>query len=148
MLAALLEHATGLPLQQSGLTLPFTVPFTIPGVLAGGRLDLVNAGTADTGLRVRLDGPVPQPKLILARPDGSVQRITFNLDLAAGQWLEIDTTSHLALLNGLPQSNQRGNAMWDMDAYPIQPGTNHLRFGAAEYNDTALMTAEFRSAWW
>ncbi len=125
-----------------------TVPFTIPGSLNGGYIDLVNTGTADSGLVVRIDGPAVQPRLILHRPDGTVQQISFDLDLLAGQWLDIDTTAHLALLNGLPESNQRGRAVWGMDAYPIQPGTNRLRFLSAVYNGSASLTTQHRSAWW
>lgn len=146
--AVLSSLSTSLPVQQGGLTVPLTVPFTISGVLVGGRLELTNSGTADSGLTVRIDGPAVEPRLTLQRPDGSVQSIRFLLDLAAGQWLEIDTTRRLALLNGLAQSNQRGRAVWDMDSYPLQPGVNILRFGSAVYNETALMTAQHRSAWW
>lgn len=125
-----------------------TAPFTIPGVLAGGKLELVNSGTTDTGLTVRIDGPAVEPRLILQRPDGTAQSIRFTIDLADGQWLEIDSTRHLALLNGLPESNQRGNAVWDLDAYPLQPGTNVLRFLSGVYDADAALTVSHRSAWW
>jgi hypothetical protein len=142
---------TGLPLQQGGLTIPQggrILPATIPGVLSGGSLDLVNNGTANAGMTVRIDGPAPEPRLILRRPDGSVQSIRFLIDLAEGQWMEIDSTSNLALLNGLASSNQRGNAIWDMDAYPLQPGVNTIRFLSGEYDASSLLTVTHRSAWW
>ena len=126
-----------------------TSPLTVPGTLAGGSLTLTNAGTTDTSLRVRIDGPVPEPRLVLRRPDGTVQTLAFELELTAGQWLDIDTASRTALLNGLAGANQRGVATWDMDPYPLQPGINYLRFvSSADYNDAAQLTAEFRSAWW
>lgn len=146
--AELATLSTGLPVQQGGVTVPFTAPMTVPGVLVGGTIQVTNAGTADSGLTLRIDGPASEPRVILLRPDGTVQSIRFLIDLAAGQWLEIDSTRKLALLNGLPQSNQRGNAIWDMDAYPLQPGVNELRFLSSVYNDTALLTANARSAWW
>jgi hypothetical protein len=124
------------------------VPFSIPGVLVGGRVELTNTGTADAGLRFRIDGPIAGPRIVLQRPDGSVQSIRWDLNLATGQWLEVDTTAHLALLNGLPQSNQRGRAVWDMDAYPLPPGTSILRFGSADVNALAQVTVSWRSAWW
>lgn len=129
---------------RGGLTLPVTVP----GVLNGGSLDLVNSGTADAGMTVRIDGPATEPRLVLRRPDGSVQSLRFSIDLAAGQWLEIDSTSYLALLNGLASSNQRGNAIWDLDPYPLQPGVNTLRFLSGDYNASSQLTVTHRSAWW
>jgi hypothetical protein len=123
-------------------------PSTIPGVLNGGSLDLVNNGTANAGMTVRIDGPASEPRLILRRPDGTVQSVRFLIDLADGQWLEIDSTSNLALLNGLASSNQRGNAIWDLDAYPLQPGVNTLRFLSGVYDTSSLLTATYRSAWW
>jgi hypothetical protein len=129
---------------RGGLTLPATVP----GVLTGGALTLTNSGTTDTSLRVRIDGPAIEPRLVLRRPDGTVQTLSFDLELADGQWLDINTISGTALLNGLAGSNQRGVATWLMDPYPVQPGENTLRFASADYNTTAQLTAEHRSAWW
>jgi hypothetical protein len=125
-----------------------SLPLTVPGVLNGGSLDLVNNGTADAGMTVRIDGPATEPRLVLRRPDGSVQSLHFTIDLAAGQWLEIDSTSYLALLNGLASSNQRGNAKWDLDPYPLQSGVNTLRFLSGDYNTEARLTVTHRSAWW
>jgi len=147
--AGILSSAqTGLPTQTGGLTLPLTVPFTIDGVLTGGRVDLLNAGTTDTALTLRIDGPVLSPTVVIQRVDGSVQQIRFDLDLAAGQWLDISSAARTALLNGLPQANQRGRAIWDIDPYPLQPGTSVLRFLAGGFNVTTEITASWRSAWW
>lgn len=125
-----------------------THPFTIPGYLVGGELTLENTGTTSTGLTVRIDGPAPGPRLVLIRADGTVQSIAFDLTLAAGQWLEVDTAARTALLNGLASANQRGVASWDMDPYPVQPGINTLRFASSAYNATAQITTGHRSAWW
>jgi len=125
-----------------------TLPYTIPAVLTGGVLTLTNTGSTDTSLRARIDGPAIEPRLVLRRPDGSVQTLSFDLELTAGQWLDIDTAARTALLNGLAGSNQRGVASWAMDPYPIQPGDNFLRFASAVYNTTAQLTVEHRSAWW
>jgi hypothetical protein len=128
---------------RGGLTLPSTVR----GVLAGGVLTLVNDGSTNTSLWARIDGPAPEPGLVLRRADGTVQSLSFELELEAGQWLEINSAAGTALLNGLAGSNQRGVADWGLDKYPVQPGTNSLRFVSAAYNPTARVTAEHRSAW-
>lgn len=142
------EVVTGLPTQTGGLTAPLTVPFVISGVLDGGREELVNAGTTDSGLAARIDGPVVAPRLVVQRPDGQVQSIRFDLNLGAGQWLDVDTTARTALLNGLPEASQRGRAAWDIDPYPLAPGVNVLRFAAGDYNETAAVTVWWRDAWW
>ena len=140
--------STGLPVQSGGLTVPVTVPLAVTGRLVGGRLALDNVGTAPTGLRIRVDGPAPNPRLILVGSDGVVQQIAFDLDLAVGQWIDIDTTRYLALLDGLPQSNQRGRALWTFGTHPLPPGPARLRFFAAGEEADALVTVAYRSAWW
>lgn len=142
------EESTGLPTQTGGLTVPLTVPFTIDGTLTNGRADLVNDGTTNTSVLFRIDGPVEQPWVAIQRPDGTTQQIRMGLDLSASQWLELDTAAGTALLNGLETASQRHRAAWDMDAYPLQPGTNVLRFNGSNFNETAEVTATWRSAWW
>lgn len=141
-------QTTGLPTQVGGLTVPFTVPFHIGGTVVGGRLELVNEGTSDAPLLVRIDGPVPEPRFTLQRPDGTVQSVRFDLELPADQWLIVDSAAGTAFVNGLPTASRRGRAAWDMDPYPLPPGTTTLVFGSADYNDEASITASHRSAWW
>lgn len=145
---------TGLPTQTGGLAVPLVVPFTVDGVVAGGSAPMLNEGTTDTGLTLRIDGPVVNPVVAVQRPDGEVQSIRFDLTLADGQWLDISTATRTALLNGLPEANQRGRAVWDMDPFPL-PGdpngagaTSTLRFTAGDFNVTATLAARWRSAWW
>lgn len=138
----------GLPEQIGGLTVPITVPFTVDGVLIGGTAPMVNAGTTDTALVMRVDGPVIDPTVTVQRPDGDVQRIRFDLPIGTGQWLDIDTASRTALLNGLPQANQRGRAVWDIDPYPLPPGASTVRFGAGDFNIVAQLSVSWRDAWW
>lgn len=138
-----------LPTFAGGLIVPFVVPFTVNSTLIGGRAELVNEGTAPTGLFLRIDGPVPQPRIILQRPDGTNQSITFNpdFDLPAGQWIDIDVAARIALLNGLPRASVRGQAVWDMDPYPLLPGTTTLRFMSSD-EAAGTVTTRHRSAWW
>lgn len=145
--AELQTATTGLPIQSGGLRLPLTAPFAVSGVLSGGRLTLTNSGKTAAPLTLRVDGPAPEPRIVLTGPDGVAQVIDFNLTLAAGQWLDISTTTRLALLNGLPESNQRGRAEWTADAYPLAPGPTTVRFFASDYSPDALLTAQWRHAW-
>lgn len=141
------EITSGLPQQEGGLVLPTTVPFVIDGRLIDGRFELTNHGTAETALVMRIEGPINQPRVTLQQPEGN-QVVQFNLELLAGQWLDVDTSSRTALLNGLPQSSQRGRSVWDMEAYPLIPGTTVVRFDAQSYIPEAQLTVWHRSAWW
>ncbi|MGH3878071.1 MAG: hypothetical protein ACRDSK_13660 [Actinophytocola sp.] len=132
----------GLPTQTSGLTVPFTVPFMVTGTVVGGSGVLQNLGTAETGLLLRIDGPVIEPSVTLQRADGVIQTLSFDLTLAAGQWLDVDTTQKTALLNGTASRYPSGD-------WPVLPkGTHTIRWTAADYNATAALTVRFRSAWW
>lgn len=121
------------------------VSFHVGGTLVGGQIDLVNAGTTETGLLLRIDGPVFEPSVTLKRPDGLIQTLRwFGLELAAGQFLEVDTQARGAFLQG-NQANSRppGHVDWPM----LPPGTSTLRFGAAEFT-AGTLTSRHRDAWW
>lgn len=133
-----------LPTYTGGLSVPFTVPFTISGTLVGGFADITNMGTAETGLLLRIDGPVVSPSVWLVHDDGTVQRSNFDITLTAGQWLDVDTKAQTVLLNGAV--SRRGQTTGD---WPLLPaGTHRVRWNAAIYNSDARLTVRYRSAWW
>jgi hypothetical protein len=123
-------------------------PFMVSGRLNGGSLTFANLGTAAVAFTARIDGPVVEPWILVRQPDGTTQSIRFDLTLAEGEWLTVDTASRQALLNDSPSANQRGRATWLVDPDPLLPGVNTIRFGAAEYDSDALLTVTARSAWW
>lgn len=134
----------GLPTFTGGLTVPFTVPFTIDAVAADGFASLTNEGTADTGLAIRLDGPVESPTVTLIRDDGTFQALSIDVTLSAGQWLDIDTKARTVLLNGTISRRGQASGQWPI----LPPGTHELRWRSPNYNATAQMSVTFRSAWW
>lgn len=146
--AAEASVSTGLAVQTGGLTVPVTAPVAVTGRLVGGRGQITNNGTASAPLTARIDGPVPEPGFVLYSPDGSIQSVRFSLELLAGQWLEIDSATHTALLNGAETANRRPDATWLLDDYPIQPGLTRVRFVSGAYNEAAELTVTARSAWW
>ena len=135
----------GLPSQAGGMFLSLLLPLSTGGTLIGGRVDLTNDGTTDTGLLLRIDGPVPEPRVTLLRPDGEVQTLRWaGLTIPSGQWLEVDTASRTAFLNGLEGASRfPGFVDWPL----LPPGTSTLRFGAAD-DDTGTLTVTYRHAWW
>lgn len=144
------EHTTGavpLPTQVGGMTVPLTVPFVVSGTVVGGSAAVANVGTTDTSMLLRIDGPVADPRVTLQRPDGSIQTLTFSLTIPTGQWVEVDSAARTAFVQGLPEASVRGQVAWDMDPYPLQPGTTTLRFSANDFQ-AGTVTATWRDAWW
>lgn len=131
-----------LPITTGGLTLPVEAPFTIGASVVSGRASLSNAGNAPVGLRLRIVGPVVQPRVSLLV--GSVtSTLRILLTLTAGQFLDVDTAAHTVYLNG--SISRRGNASGD---WPVLPtGTHELAFDADTYDAAAELQVRWRDAW-
>lgn len=133
-----------LPTVTGGLTVPFTVPFSIDVIVTGGTASLVNGGTADAGLLLRIDGPVTGPVVSLSHASGTVQTLRIDAELADGEWLEIDTAARTVVFNDV--TSLRGQASGD---WPILPtGTHTIRWLSGDNTQTGTLTVRFRSAWW
>lgn len=131
------------PTFSGGLTVPLTVPFTVDAVASGGGADLLNEGTADTGLSLRIDGPASEPFVALKRSDATYV-LRFAIDLASGQWLDVDTAARTVLLGGT--SSRRGQTSADPDWPLLPPGTHRIEYRSADGLGT--LTVKFRSAYW
>lgn len=143
--ATLHTQVLGLPSTTGGLTVPVTVPFTIGAVTTSGRALVVNAGTEETALRLRVDAngsTLVQPRVTVSSVSG-VDVLRANLTLEAGQWLDIDTGARTAYLNGT--SSRRGYMSGDWPLLP--PGSAELAFDAATYSAAAQLTATWRDTW-
>lgn len=138
------EHVEtlGLPSTSGGLTFPATFPAAFDATVTSGRKAIANAGLKTTGLLLRIDGPAPQPRVsILA--GGVVTRLRVLLDLAAGEFLDIDTRAQTALLQG--QVSRRNQVPGDWPLLP--PGTHEIAFDADLFDPAALLTVRWRDAW-
>lgn len=141
------EHSDtlGLPSSVGGLTVPVTVPFSIPAVVTSGRVMLTNAGTADVGLKLRVDGPVSEPRVSLLSTAGTAVLRLF-MDVEVGQWLDIDTGARTVYLNGV--ASRRGLAAVSGAGWPVLPtGESELAFDAALFDPLAQLTVRWRDAW-
>jgi hypothetical protein len=140
------EHTEtlGLPLSSGGLTVPLTVPFAITGGVLSGSLTLSNAGTTDTGLTLRIDGPVSEPTVALRPSGGDTQTLRYLDDLGAGESLTIDTRARTAYVNG--GVSRRGRVVGDWFLLP--PGDSEVFFGAAAYDASAQLTVLWRDSWY
>jgi hypothetical protein len=140
------EHSTGLlplPITTGGITWPVTWPVSWPSTTITGTALVTNSGSVDTGLVVRIDGPVQSPRFSLARGT-DVQTLQFNLTLDAGQWLTIDTKAHTVLLN---DTVSRRGLTAATNGWPIlSPGTSELSWQATNYDAAARISATWRDA--
>lgn len=141
------EHSTtlGLPSIVGGLTLPATAPLTVDAAVTSGRGSITNAGTKATGLLVRVDGPVAEPRISLLTDAGTaVVRVWATL--TAGQWLDIDTAARTVYLNGT--ASRRGVTTTDGTGWPVlPPGTYEIAFDASAYSAAATATVRWRDTW-
>lgn len=138
------EHVESvmLPIVTGGLEFPIQFPIQFTATTVAGRVNLTNAGTATVGLRLRIDGPVVEPRVTLL-VDGVASTLRFNLTLTAGQWLDVDTAARTVYMNGT--ASRRGNAA---GVWPLLPsGTHELAFDAAAYDAAAELTVTWRDGW-
>lgn len=139
--------AFGLPTFTGGLTVPFAVPFAINASAVDGEATAENVGTADTGLTLRIDGPVSEPRVTVQRPDGDTETVRYGGDVPSGRFVVLDTAARTALLDGLPQASRRGqvSGVWPL----LPPGESMILFRSSDVeNASAQLTATWRSAWW
>lgn len=132
-----------LPVTTGGLTFPVTFPITFPATVISGRATITNAGKAPTGLQLRIDGPVTEPRVSLLA-GGVTSTLRLWLTLTSGQWLDIDTMARTVYINGT--ASRRGNASGDWPTLPS--GMAELAFDASVYNPSAQLTATWRDSWY
>lgn len=122
----------------TGSTAGFTFPFSFPLAFgAGGATEgsafVTSEGTYYAWPILRIYGPCVDPAIywfdpITDAPLG-VQVVFSGLTIAEGDYVEVDTKAHTALVDGDPSSSVYQfvdfvNTQWG----PLQPGTNLLRY--------------------
>lgn len=134
----------GLPTSTGGRTYPRTYPMTYGSSGTLGQLELVNAGTAPSPRwQARIDGPVDNPSIV--RVDTG-QRIDVLASLAAGEFLLIAGDEHTVLLGGT--TSRYSWLATPPGWFELEPGSTELRFAAGTSSTGALLTVEWRDAWW
>lgn len=128
--------STGLPKSEGGLEFPVTFPIEFSGSSATGDLVVNLAGGGQMDLRI--NGLCNQPQIIVEN-DLGLFRLAWYAILAEGMWLDIDPQKRSALIQG--QASRPPNVrIWPK----LAPGVNTIRFRAAEYSASALLTATIR----
>lgn len=132
--------ATNLPSSVGGLTVPFSVPFSINSVTVSGSAQVDNSGNAVTYPRVIIYGPVDDARLTNV---ATGETLFTNLDIAAGEYLDLDFANHTAYLNGT--ASRRGNVSGTW--FSLAPGTNFIAFNSPTYSAAASAQIIWRDAW-
>jgi len=129
----------------TGLTYPLTYPLDYglaPGVTPGAVV-IPNAGTAAYWPRLRIDGPVPNPRVTLVETGDTVR---YGATLAAGQWLDIDCANRRVLLNGQVSVRHLVSSSGSWLAIPSGGGSITWTADAADPN-AELSVWGYEGAW-
>lgn len=101
---------------------------------------ILNAGNRPTPLQFTINGPCDTPTI---RDDTYGHALAFNIILASGETLVIDTYYKTVKLNGI--NNRRGKLI-NPDWFFLQPGSTFIRYNAVSGVGSSL-DIRYRSAW-
>jgi hypothetical protein len=133
----------GLPsATETGFGAPFGAPIGFGGAGAGGDVTVTNDGDLAARPVLTISGPVLNP---VVRNNTTGEELRFGIDVAAGDFLTVDTAARTVLLNG---TANRRNALLQGSRWPrVAPGSNTFQFRAASSDPAAMLGVRFRSAW-
>ena len=130
----------GLATASGGWTFPWTFDWVFGAVSSGGSISAPNAGSAPAPWVARFDGPLTNPS-ISHQEQG--RTLTFQIVLAAGDFLVVDSAARTVLLGG---TASRYSTLVTPNWFDLTPGANTIRFGATAGSGT--LTFSYRDAWW
>ena len=118
-------------LTTTGRTYPRTYPVTYAGTGGSGLGQANNAGTYQTWPTFTVFGPCVNPNIYYLAP--ATGQVVFNaqvaLNVAAGDYVVIDTRAATVLYNGLAGASRYSNLDYAHTVWaPFAPGTTQLRF--------------------
>lgn len=130
-----------------GITLELALPFVFPAANPSASVEVTNYGDRQAYPLIHLHGPWSGEARVQNMTTGR-EIVIDGENVAAGNYLAIDTRKKTVLLNGDP-SNSRYNRLVfpDTQWWAIQPGTQRLRFLAETAAAPARMLVAFRSAY-
>ncbi|RSM63678.1 phage tail protein [Amycolatopsis sp. WAC 01376] len=131
-----------LPSSAGGLSFPLAFPLDFGTGATGGRLSLENNGTVAAWPTWKISGPCADPVLINTQTG---EELAFQIQLAAGEVLVVDTDARTVLLQGL--ASRRSVMLPHSRWFPLVRGGIDVAFRAGAYNPAARLTAEWRDAW-
>ena len=145
-----LDPTIGLPTFSTGIGFPIDFPVSFGTGSSAGVLTVVNDGPVEMRPRLIFTGPLTTPQASNASIDGN-PTLKFNVTLAAGDTLTVDTDWHTVTLETAGSSTPTsrvdtlvaGSTWWN-----LPPGPSTLQFTSGDSASTpGTMTVEYASAW-
>lgn len=136
------EHTVhfSLATDVAGRGFPKSFPYGWGGSGSSGVEQINNAGNFTTPLVVRFHGPVLNP-FIENQTTG--ERLTLNIAINEGDYIEVDFSARTVMLNSFASRYYaKSGTFWE-----LQPGVNHVRFGASAASEAASASLTWRDAW-
>ncbi|MFM9613918.1 phage distal tail protein [Streptomyces niveiscabiei] len=140
--------STPLPMPEPGLAFPLAFPLDFGPPGSTGTLTAVNDGDAPTHPVIEFRGPVAAPSLTSVE-SGDV--LEYDLPLAAGDVLVVDTAAGTVTLNGAASRIHTATSRSVPEqTFTLVPGASHMTFRAApgSTDPAASVTVRWRSAYW
>ncbi|MGW4829529.1 hypothetical protein ACWEOG_18240 [Amycolatopsis japonica] len=147
---AIRSHTTALPVPDSsggGIRTPFRFPIKFGVPSERGVIRVTNDGSFPTYPRFIVRGPVTDPQIVNI---ATAESLTFKYTLLRGEWLDVDTYTHEALLNGTaPRFVTAGTGNTWLTCPPgiTEFAFQGFRLDPGPAGDGASLTCEWVSAW-
>jgi hypothetical protein len=126
-----------------GLIFPLTFPLEFDASAGAGTLQVENEGTIGTPVVLTITGPVTNP--ILDNDTAGLSIYTRDLELSAGDTLELDTLTRTVLLGTTPRPDLVDVSLTDW--WTLLPGVNQLRLrGSGMSAGSTELAVSYRSA--
>lgn len=141
-----LETASATPDVEAGRSYPRTYPLVYPDSSPVGSVLVTNPGTAHVYPVLELYGPATDP-VVANLTTGQVFAFD-GIELAAGDFLELDTREKTVRLNGLETASRYGFVDFAVSEWiELAPGDNLVRYYPAAFDEGAEARVRFRAAW-
>lgn len=132
---------------ETGVSFPITFPISWAPTLSTGAYELGNPGGTPSHFVARLYGPCAAPSL---RNETTNEEITFTpeLELSAGEYVEVDTRERTAQLLSDPAASRLAQIDFEVTSWwRIEPGDQQIRYTPAEADAGSAAVIEYRPSW-
>lgn len=127
-----------------GLIYPITYPLTYGVAATPSNATCTNTGDTPTNPTLVITGPITTPRVVNST---LTRAIEFDIDLAAGQTLVVDTDRGTVLLGGVTDRlYTRTNFSVPVEHFELAPGDNNLTLVADVFGSGAQVSVSWRSA--
>jgi hypothetical protein len=135
------------PSKTAGFGFPLKFNLSFGGGSVAGSLSVTNAGNIETRPLLIVEGPCSSPSITNVTAEGS-PNLTFNLTIASGAKLVIDTDLHTATYYGPGSSlgsTRLGTLVYGSQWFTLGAGVNSLQFLAGSAEGT--LAVQWASSW-